>query len=72
MREVSHVERHSTNAFLRDGERAFLAHAGDEAETPTMRAPARRAERAWTAPMKPVPAIATRRAEDIAGKRTGL
>ena len=39
---------------------ASRALEADEAATPTNRAPARRAAWAWTAPMKPVPATATR------------
>ena len=38
---------------------------GVEAATPTRRAPASRADRAWTAPMNPVPAMATRRRRDM-------
>jgi hypothetical protein len=40
---------------------AVLADSRDEAAIPTRCAPARRADRACTLPMKPVPAIATRR-----------
>ena len=39
---------------------ASVARSGDEAATPTRRAPANRDERAWTDPMNPVPAIAAR------------
>ena len=37
------------------------AASGVEAATPTSRAPASRAARAWTAPMNPVPAMPTRK-----------
>ena len=39
---------------------ASRPRSGEDAATPTRRAPARRADRAWTAPMNPVPAMATR------------
>ena len=41
------------------------ALSGEEAATPTRRAPASRADRAWTAPMNPVPAMATRTRRDM-------
>ena len=39
---------------------ATAARSGVEAATPEIRAPARRAERAWTRPMNPVPTMPTR------------
>src|SRR5215203_4219660 len=48
---------------------AARADAGEEAATPSSSAPARRAERAWTLPMNPVPAIAAWRAIGMEPKR---
>ena len=57
---ISSAESNARSAPSAAG--AACADSGDEAATPTSAAPARRAERAWTLPMEPVPAIATRRA----------
>ena len=47
--------------------RASRALSGEEAATPASRAPASRAERAWTRPMKPVPTIPARSSAVAAG-----
>ena len=58
-----------TRARLPAPPRRARARSGDEAATPTREAPASRAERACTAPMNPVPAMATRTPRDM---RTNL